>query len=348
MLSCPGIAEAPPQLRAPLLQGLLAEPRRHRQARLSSRMANLLKQRKVFSLIPSAGDLNGSESFEVRQAIGSQLSARSKTGSKNFHFPVPPPYSLSRGTTARTTFLDQRELAGSHSPRLWLEIGAGHGEVTRLLAATAARVIAVELDPRLHPRLRSLARQYPQIELAGGDILALDLSELTGHARFSVYGNLPYYITSPILHHLFQYAETLEDIFLVMQLEVAERIAASPGSRQFGYLSVFSQFYARPEILLRIPSGAFRPPPKVTSALIQLKGPGRKAAAAGLDEGHFFEFVKLCFAHKRKTLVNNLRTLASPDTLAATLAEFDLRADARAEQLGVAQFVEIYRRLNPG
>lgn len=231
--------------------------------------------------------------------------------------------------------------------RLWLEIGAGHGEMTRLLAATGARVIAVELDPHLHPRLRSLAARFPQIELAAGDILALDLSKLTGGARFSVYGNLPYYITSPILHRLFEYAETLEDVFVVTQLEVAERIAALPGSRQFGYLSVFSQFYAQPEILLRIPSATFRPPPKVMSALVQLKLPGHRARFAGLDEDRFFEFVKLCFAHKRKTLVNNLRPLVASDVAAGTLGELGLRTDARAEQLSVAQFVEIYHRLNP-
>jgi 16S rRNA (adenine1518-N6/adenine1519-N6)-dimethyltransferase len=228
--------------------------------------------------------------------------------------------------------------------RLWLEIGAGHGEMTRVLAATGARVIAVELDSKLHARLQSLAQEFPRIEPAAGDILELDVSTLTGGARFSVYGNLPYYITSPILRRLFEYADALEDVYVVTQLEVAMRIAAPPGSRQFGYLSVLSQFYAEPEILLRIPRGAFRPPPKVTSALIHLRVPGQRKSIRDLDEAGFFGFVKLCFAQKRKTLVNNLRTVAAPKAVEGILRRLGLRGDARAEQIGVTQFAEIYRQ----
>jgi len=229
--------------------------------------------------------------------------------------------------------------------RLWLEIGAGHGEMTRVLAATGARVIAVELDSKLNQRLQSLAQEFPRIELAAGDILELDVGVLTGGARFRVYGNLPYYITSPILHRLFEYADALEDVYVVTQLEVAARIAARPGSRQFGYLSVLSQFYAEPEILLRIPRGAFRPPPKVTSALIHLRMPGERRSIGDLDEARFFGFVKLCFAQKRKTLVNNLRTVAAPEGVGAILRGLDMRADVRAEQISVTQFAEIYRQL---
>lgn len=253
-----------------------------------------------------------------------------------------------RARIARAIGIDTPRQTGDRKleERLWLEIGAGHGEMTQVLAATGARVIAVELDAKLHGRLRSLGEEFPRIELAAGDILTLDLGHLTGGARFSVYGNLPYYITSPILHRLFEYAEALDNVYVVTQLEVAARIAARPGSRQFGYLSVLSQYYARPEILLRIPRGAFRPPPKVTSALIHLKLPGERESIAALDEARFFNFVKLCFAHKRKTLVNNLRTLVAPEVVAGTLGALDLRADVRAEQLSVAQFAEICRRLN--
>lgn len=229
---------------------------------------------------------------------------------------------------------------------LWLEIGAGHGEMTRLLAATGARVIAVELDSKLHPRLRALAAQFPRLEVVAGDILAIDLQRLTAGARFRVYGNLPYYITSPILHRLFDYADVLDDVYLVTQLEVAARIAARPGSREFGYLSVLSQFYACPEIMFRIPPCAFRPPPKVTSALIHLKLPGERAAMAALDQTRFFEFAKRCFAQKRKTLLNNLRSLAAPERIARVLESVDIRANVRAEQLNVQQLAEIYRRLN--
>lgn len=235
--------------------------------------------------------------------------------------------------------------ADNLSKRLWLEVGAGHGEMTRVLAATGARVIAVELDSKLHPRLRSLAQEFPNIELVAGDILELDVAKLTGGTTFSVYGNLPYYITSPILHRLFEHAGAIDDLYIVTQLEVAARIAAPPGSRQFGYLSVLSQFYALPEILLHIPPGAFLPPPKVTSALIHLRVPGERKRIGTLDEARFFDFVKLCFAQKRKTLVNNLRTVATADVLAGVLRALDIRADVRAEQIGVTQLAEIYRRL---
>lgn len=232
------------------------------------------------------------------------------------------------------------------TPSLWLEIGAGHGEMTRHLAVTGARIIAIEIDAKLQPRLRSLAAQFPQIELISRDILDLDLKQLTGGARFRVYGNLPYYITSPILRRLLEHADLLDDIYLVTQVEVAQRIAANPGSRQFGYLSVLSQFYARPEILFEIPRGAFDPPPKVTSALIHLQLPGSRAGFGAIDEVRFLDFAKLCFAHKRKTLVNNLRPVAAPKRVAKIVDGLRLGSSVRAEQLSVAQFVALYRGLD--
>ena len=132
-----------------------------------------------------------------------------------------------------------------------------------------------------------------------------------------------------------------------MQLEVALRLAARPGTRQYGYLSVATQYFTRPEIVLRIPRMAFRPPPKVTSALVTLRLPGERARLEIRDEPPFFDFVKLAFAQKRKTLVNNLRALVSPQLTTEALREMHLRPDARAEQLSVAQFSELFRRLIP-
>jgi 16S rRNA (adenine1518-N6/adenine1519-N6)-dimethyltransferase len=233
--------------------------------------------------------------------------------------------------------------SGAQAP--WLEIGAGHGEMTRLLAATGAPVYAVELDPRLHQRLCEVATEYPAIHALGADILRLDLKEIAAGARLRVYGNLPYYITSPILHRLFEFAERIEIIHLVIQLEVALRLVARPGTRAYGYLSVATQYFTRPEIALRIPRGAFRPPPKVTSALVTLRLPGERARLEVRDEGRFFEFVKLAFAQKRKTLVNNLRSLAGPGLTTEALEAMRLRPNARAEQLSVAQFAELFCRL---
>ena len=164
---------------------------------------------------------------------------------------------------------------------VWIEIGAGHGEMTRLLAGERRRVIAVETDARLAENLRqrvvSHPAEWPGVEVVEGDVLQLDLAKLGGE-RFRVYGNLPYYITSPILHHLFRFADRIASIHAVMQFEVAARIVARPGRRSYGYLSAACQFYTQPEILLRIPPGAFRPPPRVTSALVRMALPGERVS----------------------------------------------------------------------
>jgi len=227
----------------------------------------------------------------------------------------------------------------------WLEIGAGHGEMTRELARRAARVIAVELDLRLVERLRDLAGELPNLEVVAGDVLALDLECILSSGRFRVYGNLPYYITSPILRRLFEHAHRIDAIHVVVQLEVAARIVARPGRRQYGYLSVLAQFYARPEIVLRIPPGAFRPRPKVTSALVTLRLPGERAELDLADEPKFLDFVQSCFAQKRKTLLNNLRAGSSSGRVAEALRAAGLPADARAEQLTITQFAGLYGRL---
>ena len=225
---------------------------------------------------------------------------------------------------------------------VWIEIGAGHGEMTSLLARHAGRLIAVELDPRLLPSLREQTAALPNVTVVAGDILALDLAQLAGDARFRIYGNLPYYITSPIVHRLFAYVSRLDAAFLVVQLEVAARIAARPGGRDYGYLSTFTQFYSKPEILLRIPPGAFQPPPKVASALLALRPPGERAVLGIKDEAKFMDFLKVCFAHKRKTLRNNLRALLPQDEAGATLRECGIPEGARAEEIGLAEFARLF------
>ena len=129
---------------------------------------------------------------------------------------------------------------------LWVEIGAGHGEMTTRLAQNASKVFAVELDPPLARRLRQATAHLKNVEIVHSDVMAVDFDKLTGGERFSVYGNLPYYITSPILHRLFEHAERIDAIHIVIQLEVAERIVAQPGCRDYGYLSAVSQWYGTP------------------------------------------------------------------------------------------------------
>ncbi len=243
----------------------------------------------------------------------------------------------------------------------WIEIGSGHGEMTQHLLTTGAPVHAIELDAAFLPGLRHIAKQFPNLDVVPGDILKADIPAIAAGRRIRIYGNLPYYITSPILHHLFTFADFIDEIHVVIQTEVALRLAAQPGTRDYGYLSVVTQFYTRPEFVFEIPREAFNPRPEVTSALVTLRLPGERAKlslassalpAAGAQanssrdaESRFLDFVKLCFSQKRKTLVNNLRSLAKPDRVREALAPLNLRSDARAEQLPVAQLAALHSSL---
>lgn len=233
----------------------------------------------------------------------------------------------------------------------WLEIGAGHGEMTRELARAGASVVAVELDAPLIESLRGLAAETPHVAVVPADILALEFAavEAAAGAHFSstrklrVYGSLPYYITSPILHRLFSWAGRIESVHVVVQREVAERLVAQPGGREYGYLSAAAQFYTRPEVALRLPPGAFRPPPKVASALVSMRTPGSGTGLGVTDDAAFLRFLHGCFAQKRKTLANNLRALGrTAESVAAMLAANGIRRDARAEQLSLAQFAALF------
>jgi 16S rRNA (adenine1518-N6/adenine1519-N6)-dimethyltransferase len=235
---------------------------------------------------------------------------------------------------------------GASEDFCWIEIGAGHGEMTEHLLKSGAPVIAVELDAPLVSRLETMAQKHANLRVVSGDVLKTNLVALAAGRRMRIYGNLPYYITSPILHHLFQYAGQIDEAHIVIQLEVAARLTARPGSKQYGYLSVATQFYARPEFALRLPPAAFRPPPEVASALVTLRFPGPSSDFPSGDASAFLEFVKTCFAQKRKTLSNNLRTLSAPERTRGVLGELELPGDARAEQLTVAQVLALYRAIS--
>ncbi len=230
----------------------------------------------------------------------------------------------------------------------WIEVGSGHGEMTAHLLSTGSLVYAVELDSSLIAGLHRLAQKFPNLNVVSGDILKADIAAIAAGRRIRIYGNLPYYITSPILHHLFTFAQRIDEIHVVIQTEVAHRLVAQPGGRDYGYLSVFTQFYSRPEFVFEIPRDAFDPPPEVTSALVTLRLPGERAKLSLSDETRFLDFVKLCFSKKRKTLVNNLRTLAKPDRVREALSSLSLRPDARAEQLTSSQLAALHSHLLAG
>jgi 16S rRNA (adenine1518-N6/adenine1519-N6)-dimethyltransferase len=228
----------------------------------------------------------------------------------------------------------------------WIEVGAGHGEMTQHLIRGGAPVYAVELDPPLVERLKQLAEEHSNLTIVPGDVLQADLRAIASGRRIRLYGNLPYYITSPILHHFFQYADLVDEIHIVVQLEVAQRLTAHPGSKSYGYLSVVTQFYARPDFVLRLPRGAFRPPPEVGSALVTLRLPGERPSLTVQDDQGFLEFVKTCFAQKRKTLSNNLRNIAGLEQTRTLLRDLGLRKDARAEQLSVGELAAVYQSIS--
>ena len=228
----------------------------------------------------------------------------------------------------------------------WIEIGAGHGEMTEHLLRSGLAVCAVELDKALIEGLQRLAKKHPNLTVLPGDVLETDLAAIAAGRRIRLYGNLPYYITSPILHHFFHYADLIDEIHIVIQWEVAQRLTARPGTKSYGYLSVATQYYSRPELVLKLPRGAFRPPPEVDSALVTLRLPG-EGEKLRLENGDaFLEFVKTCFAQKRKTLSNNLRGLAEPARVRKLLEQLKLRPDTRAEQLSVAELAGVYRTIS--
>jgi 16S rRNA (adenine1518-N6/adenine1519-N6)-dimethyltransferase len=221
------------------------------------------------------------------------------------------------------------------------EIGAGLGAMTQLLAARAQQVVALEVDPMLVRKIQQEFANKPGIEVLEADILLTDLANLCRRykrERCYVFGNLPYYITSPILHHLLGYARWIHGMGLVVQREVADRLCALPGSRPYGYLTVLTQLDTNPRIEFGIPPGAFSPPPKVDSALVTFQMKSEGICLAAQERKALLEFVKLCFAHKRKNLLNNLAPVYGRPYVEAVLAALKLPPTIRAEQLAHEQF----------
>ena len=236
-----------------------------------------------------------------------------------------------------------------------IEIGPGGAMLTSKLAAKTGRLIAIELDRVLAAQLSLRFSRQPNVEIIEADVLTVDIANLIARKpdpilhlpqaqKAKVIGNLPYYITSDILLHLFHFHEWISEIVIMVQREVADRIAAKPGSRDYGLLSATAQMYARVENLFTLPPGAFTPPPKVHSSVLRLMMAPR-IAELGIETEPFVEFLKLGFGQKRKTLLNNLKSNYDPAAIRAALKSQRLREDVRAEAVPLEKAAGVFRKL---
>ena len=237
--------------------------------------------------------------------------------------------------------------------RTVVEIGPGHGAITGHLAARCGQLVCVELDPALARELQFRFRNEPHVRVLQADILKTDLASLLPAVEQSktldAVGNLPYYITSDILLHLFGAARQgmLRRAVVMMQREVAERLAAPPGSSEYGALSALAGMHGRVEALFTLPPGAFSPPPEVYSTVVRLEFAPRFRELMVEFEG-FNRFLRSVFAQKRKTLANNLRAGGFGAAAIEAAWPQGLPAQVRAEAVGLEQLAELYRGLMTG
>jgi 16S rRNA (adenine1518-N6/adenine1519-N6)-dimethyltransferase len=246
--------------------------------------------------------------------------------------------------TARHAIVDA---LGDLRTRTVIEIGPGHGSITEILAARCHRLIALELDPALASELTFHFRNQPNVQIVETDVLKADLRSLIPQGETAdIIGNLPYYITSDILLKLFAAGSTgiIARAVLMMQREVADRVSAAPGVRDYGLLSATAQMNAQVEHLFTLPPSAFSPPPEVYSTVLRLHFAPR-FAELNVDAPGFDAFLKQTFAQKRKTLQNNLRAAGyTPEQLTAAWPS-SIPLQARAESLPLEPMAELYKSL---
>jgi 16S rRNA (adenine1518-N6/adenine1519-N6)-dimethyltransferase len=249
------------------------------------------------------------------------------------------------------------ESLGDLSQSTVLEIGPGRGALTSLLAKRARRLIAIELDRVLAAQLRMHFSLATNVEIIEADILAVDLDTIFGPKpgstrpglnhqpeRVSVVGNLPYFLTSEILLRLFAYRKYFSTLVLMVQNEVADRLAAQPGKADYGLLSATAQLYAHVRKLFTLPPGAFSPPPKVDSAVVELRM-ASQLESLRVPESAFLSFLKLSFAQKRKTLWNNLKSEYPSQGLRDAMQRVGIEPTSRAEAVPLEKAAALFRTL---
>jgi 16S rRNA (adenine1518-N6/adenine1519-N6)-dimethyltransferase len=241
------------------------------------------------------------------------------------------------------------DAAGLDAGDAVVEVGAGVGNLTRLLAERAGQVLAVEVDERLVELLREEVADLPNVSVLHDDVLSVSDFGFP-HLGYVVVGNLPYYITSAVLRHFLEGRPRPSRLVVTVQREVAQRVVAEPGDMSL--LAVSVQFYGRPEIVARIPAGAFYPAPQVDSAVLRIAvDPApRLALTQGIEERSFFQVVRAGFSQKRKTLRNSLSggLRLSRDEVEAALRRAGVDPRRRAETLGLEEWAQLVKELMIG
>lgn len=225
-----------------------------------------------------------------------------------------------------------------------LEIGPGEGALTELLLQRAKKVNCVEIDTDLEKILRKKFDSNPKFNLHMGDILEADLREIIG-ANTKVVANIPYYITSPIINKLIEHRDLIDEVYLMVQKEVGERVCATSGKER-SVLTLAVEYFGEAEYLFTIPKEFFTPVPKIDSGFIGIKFYKDRRFESIIDENLFFKYVKGAFSNKRKNIVNNLATLGiSKDKIQGVLTELGISFNERAENLSIEQFIELAKLL---
>lgn len=227
-----------------------------------------------------------------------------------------------------------------------LEIGPGRGELTSFLLEKVRKVIAVEIDPGLCAILRDKFFAYKNFELINQDILKFNIRDFIQKGKkLKVVANLPYYISTPIIAHLFEHRELIKEIYLTLQKELASRLTTGPGSKEYGSISCFIQFYSDAKILFPIKNTSFSPPPKVDSSFLKLKIHSKPKVKVS-DEQLFFKLIRSAFNQRRKSLKNSLSSLLPEPLLTDCLKSVKLKSCLRAENLFLSDFARLVNCIN--
>lgn len=236
-----------------------------------------------------------------------------------------------------------------------IEVGPGIGSLTEQLALSAKKVVAFEIDDRLLPILAETLAAYDNIDVVHADILEVDLTKTIDQyfahcGRIHLVANLPYYITTPILMHVLQTSDKIDHITIMLQKEVAERMAAQPNTKEYGSLSIAVQYYTETEVVMDVPKTVFIPQPNVVSSVLTLQRRKQPLVEVS-DESFFFEVVRASFAHRRKTIRNNLlsryrKTKVTRESVLQSLQSANVDESRRAESLSIEEFARLANELH--